>query len=147
MSSHQLTDVYEQLRFVLAGNAKFTLVSLKSGKRFTYRARRAKDAVGREQPLIFIAVLTGPDNKTAYSYLGFIRDEKQHVVEYHYGIKSKLGHKALSAIAFDWWFHHMGHSQVEFYHEGHCARCGRTLTVPASIERGIGPECANIMGL
>lgn len=25
---------------------------------------------------------------------------------------------------------------------GRCARCGRTLTVPASIHRGLGPECA-----
>jgi hypothetical protein len=26
-------------------------------------------------------------------------------------------------------------------HEGKCCRCGRTLTTPESIERGIGPEC------
>jgi hypothetical protein len=27
--------------------------------------------------------------------------------------------------------------------EGKCARCGRDLTVPASLHRGLGPECAN----
>jgi hypothetical protein len=27
-----------------------------------------------------------------------------------------------------------------------CWRCGRTLTVPASIHRGLGPECAQIVG-
>src|SRR6516225_9516418 len=26
--------------------------------------------------------------------------------------------------------------------EGACYRCGRTLTVPASVHRGLGPECA-----
>jgi hypothetical protein len=31
---------------------------------------------------------------------------------------------------------------VEFWHEGKCCRCGRKLTVPASIASGIGPECA-----
>jgi hypothetical protein len=32
-------------------------------------------------------------------------------------------------------------------HAGKCGRCGRKLTVPQSIETGIGPECASIMGL
>jgi hypothetical protein len=26
--------------------------------------------------------------------------------------------------------------------ENACYRCGRTLTVPASVHRGLGPECA-----
>jgi hypothetical protein len=30
----------------------------------------------------------------------------------------------------------------EFWHEGRCAACARRLTVPQSIERGLGPECA-----
>lgn len=28
---------------------------------------------------------------------------------------------------------------------GKCARCGRKLTVPASLNRGLGPECAKLM--
>lgn len=32
-------------------------------------------------------------------------------------------------------------------HEGKCGRCGRKLTVPESIDRGIGPECAGKMGV
>ena len=27
------------------------------------------------------------------------------------------------------------------HHEGKCGCCGRSLTVPESIKRGIGPEC------
>jgi hypothetical protein len=27
-------------------------------------------------------------------------------------------------------------------HAGRCGRCARTLTVPSSIELGLGPECA-----
>ena len=30
----------------------------------------------------------------------------------------------------------------EARHEGRCARCGRALTVPESIDSGFGPECA-----
>jgi len=31
---------------------------------------------------------------------------------------------------------------IVFYHEGLCCRCGRRLTVPASILTGYGPDCA-----
>lgn len=30
---------------------------------------------------------------------------------------------------------------------GHCARCNRVLTVPASVAGGYGPECAAVLGL
>lgn len=32
--------------------------------------------------------------------------------------------------------------ECEVWHEGRCGRCGRKLTVPESIETGIGPDCA-----
>ena len=35
---------------------------------------------------------------------------------------------------------------VEVWHEGICGRCGRKLTVPESVERGLGPECAGLVG-
>jgi hypothetical protein len=39
------------------------------------------------------------------------------------------------------------HEQAHFYEtilveQGRCRRCGRLLTDPASVERGVGPECA-----
>ena len=30
---------------------------------------------------------------------------------------------------------------VEIWHEGKCGKCGRPLTVPSSIENGLGPSC------
>jgi len=32
---------------------------------------------------------------------------------------------------------------VEFYHSGNCAKCGRKLTTPESIKNGLGPICFN----
>jgi hypothetical protein len=32
-------------------------------------------------------------------------------------------------------------------HAGKCGRCGKMLTTPDSLERGIGPECWSLMGL
>lgn len=38
-------------------------------------------------------------------------------------------------------------ASVEIWHEGRCCRCNRKLTVPASIELGLGPDCAEDVGL
>lgn len=35
---------------------------------------------------------------------------------------------------------------VEVWHEGGCCRCAHKLTVPASIEMGMGPDCAEHTG-
>jgi len=38
-------------------------------------------------------------------------------------------------------------TNFEFWHEGRCAACARRLTVPESIARGLGPECAGRRGI
>lgn len=35
---------------------------------------------------------------------------------------------------------------LEVWHEGRCCRCCRVLTVPASVEMGYGPDCAEDIG-
>lgn len=35
---------------------------------------------------------------------------------------------------------------VEVWHEGGCCRCAHKLSVPASIEMGMGPDCAGVLG-
>ena len=35
--------------------------------------------------------------------------------------------------------------KAEVWHEGSCGRCGRKLTVPESIENGLGPVCAGLV--
>lgn len=34
---------------------------------------------------------------------------------------------------------------MELYHEGKCARCGRTLLTPKSIKDGVGPRCKRLI--
>lgn len=142
MSRAPITDYQKALVFMFGGNATFTLVSKKTGTRFTYRMRKPKDAAPHANT--FVAVLTGSDNESSYSYLGFFKVGKG----YSYGSKSKIGPEAPSAVAFHWFANAMlsnkglaAFEQVEFYHEGSCCRCGRKLTVPESITDGIGPEC------
>ena len=123
-------------RFALAGNAVFTLESIKTGARFTYRVRAAENG-----PMHFVSVLTGPDNQNDYRYLGFLR----RGVYFHGHAKAKISANAPSALAFDWFWRKTVRREptpsLAIHHEGRCGRCGRPLTVPDSIRSGFGPEC------
>lgn len=138
---HQLTTIEAIKAFVTAGNARFTLVSRKTGARFTYRARRP----GEGKPT-FVQVLTGADNENAYEFLGTIFADGS----YRHGGRSRIAASAPSAKAWEWFFNMVADGRLsqdlEVWHEGRCGRCGRALTVPESIATGFGPECAGIVG-
>jgi Family of unknown function (DUF6011) len=153
----QITRAEDVRRFVLAGRAVFTLVSRKTGQRFTYRVTRpdGDDSVPPKN-IWFVGVLTGQDNTGDYAYLGQVWPPRGSQVpgrlEFTHGCKAKVHPEALSAVAARWFFDNLlGHgevsSSVEFWHEGTCCRCGRPLTVPESIRLGVGPECADKVGV
>lgn len=124
-------------RFILGGKAKVTLVSRKTGTRYTYSIKASADG-----SIHFVALLTGADNESAYSYIGTIRRD----VFSHGGRKAKVAYEAPSVRAFAWAWNRIARGidvsdLLECWHEGQCARCGRTLTVPESIDSGFGPEC------
>lgn len=128
-------------RFVLAGDARFTIVSPKTGSRFTFRVQRSKDE-GDDR--CFVKVLTGPDNGGDYAYLGTIFAAAVSVGSYVHGSRSRISREAPSAQAFAWFWRKLafGAPACEVWHLGRCGRCGRDLTVPESIASGLGPECA-----
>jgi hypothetical protein len=127
----------QAVTFLKAGNATVTLVSKKTRQRFTYRVRKAKDA----QDLFFVGVLTGSNNENDFSYLGTLRG-----TTYALGRKSRISAEAPSHKAFAWAIGNLLNGNLpdvlEIWHEGRCGRCHRKLTVPSSIESGLGPECA-----
>ncbi len=132
--------------FMLAGNATFTVVSKKSGKRFTMRMRRPKDDdTARSKRALWVSVLSGSDNENDYAFLGTIWEESDSF-SYHHGRRSRVGDDAPSVKAARWIADALNHPELmrhaDIWHEGSCGRCGRRLTVPESIASGIGPECA-----
>lgn len=135
-----LKDGAEVREFVLAGKAIFTVVSKESGRRFTYKVVRS-GTEGRW----WVSVLSGPDNEGSYQYIGMIQRDREEMRFIHTK-GSKVGEEALSFVAFGWLWGLVRDGEmsekVEVWHEGKCGRCGRRLTVPESIESGIGPECA-----
>lgn len=126
--------------YVLAGNATVTIRSTTTGQRFTYQVTQSASRPGDRpgtMPVWFVALLTGPDNERDWTYLGTIFADGFRLTR-----KSRAGTDAPSVVAFTWWSRHWEDARVEVWHEGTCGRCGRTLTVPESIETGLGPVCA-----
>jgi hypothetical protein len=139
-------------QYLLSGNATATVVSRVTGMRYTYRVRRPKPmepvALGTRQlrrgeinlGVHFVSVLTGPENTSSYTFLGTIFLGGA----YHHSRKSPVNPDAPSARAFLWLWAHLESDVVQVYHLGACGRCGRPLTTPESIERGLGPVCAGL---
>lgn len=143
LSGHVLTPD-KAWDFILAGKAIFTVINTATGSRFTFRVADG----GPEKPH-FVSVFTGTNNGSSrdYTYLGVIQKGQT----YYHGRISTIGEDAASAKAFAWVWKTLARGQrnlgpVEIHHCGRCGRCGRLLTVPASIETGLGPECAEKMG-
>jgi len=62
-----------------------------------------------------------------------------------------VGADAANFRAFDWLTRRLRQGAalpagVEVWHDGCCGRCGRRLTDPGSVERGIGPERRGKLG-
>ena len=145
-----MTKVEDIARFILGGNATFTVVSKKTETRYTFKVRQKieKDNAGvvtKVSPY-FVGLLSGPDNVGSYTYLGAIFDEGEHG-KFKLTKASKMNDDSIPVRTFRWVFNKamQGDSAltdgVEFWHEGSCCVCGRKLTVPESIASGIGPVC------
>jgi hypothetical protein len=142
--SAPIKDPVHALRFLLAGKAHATFVSLKTGVRFTFKVTLANARPGDTRPPPhFVSVLVnGSDD---FVYLGTIFGG----TIYHHGARSRVSKDAPSAKAFAWVWRKLTAGLVpeilEVYHEGRCGKCHRRLTTPESITRGIGPECEKKM--
>jgi len=145
------TDIRD---FIFAGHAIFTLRSLKTGMRYTYEVKVKKADVEREYPLAandttyFVSVLRGPDNTDHFSYMGVLRRPGRFWITE----RSRVLRSAGSMKALLWFLDALAHERpvlngrLEVWHEGRCGRCGRRLTVPESIDRGLGADCAGMGG-
>jgi hypothetical protein len=132
--------------YVLAGHATITLTSLRTNARYTYRVTQAKDDNGNPKPMWFVGLLSGPDNTSDYTYVGVLAAEGLRLTK-----KSKYTADSKPVRGFQFFWKHVNAAlmppEMEVRHEGACGRCGRKLTVPSSIDRGIGPDCLEMMGL
>jgi hypothetical protein len=135
----RLATAETALAYIRAGKATVTLVSVKTGTRFTYRVSAAP-----EGDALFVGLLSGPDNTADYKYMGRVSRDifwaGRKIPRPH-----DIGRDAPSSKAFAWAWQNLVRGilpdMLEIWHEGRCGRCARKLTVPASIASGFGPEC------
>lgn len=122
--------------FLFAGRAIFTLTSKRTGASYTYKIEAGRNAFADR---LFASVLTGPDNTSDYATLGMLGPDRLTVRSTR---NSSIAADAPSAQALAWFLRNVTHPDVEVRHAGCCGRCGRLLTTPESIDRGLGPDCA-----
>ena len=146
-------------QFITAGRAIFTIkvpdsfIAAMQAKgnapcgHYTYRVRLAP-ATDRWPETLFVGYLTGPNNGTDYSPLGKLNPETGAVALVQTTTLNdqswpvRILRRFLAAL----WTGRENEvlaAGFDFQHEGRCGRCGRRLTVPESIEIGLGPECAS----
>ena len=151
-----MTDPKVILAFMFAGDA--TLTFRGEARRYTYLIQEGNlseaDKTAGRKPLYFVKVLTGSDNESDYTYMGMIKFGNQgRAPQFTLTAASFRAHMTEATpcvAAFKWVFDRLlaNHlpSNVEIWHEGRCARCGRKLTDNISIERGFGPTCFELAG-
>jgi len=140
----QIADVEHVREYILGGKGTITMVSKKTGNRYTFTFGKPK---GKDFP-VFVRYLYGPDNTSNYRYMGAIFEKKTEGDHPFVPKKSMREHNVVTYFQWMWTHLHTTDSKImnhiEIWHEGRCCRCGRKLTVPESIERGIGPVCENL---
>ncbi len=160
MTRNQFSDPTAVLDFIRAGKATFTIESEKTGNHLTYKVTSVEGSNTR----YFVKLLGGSDNENSY-YIGMIVEDtfKSPVAGAHANVVSHIGWKFIltkasrvndsttPVKALRYVLEALSKNEMpaktKIFHEGKCGRCGRKLTVPESIERGIGPECAGILGV
>jgi hypothetical protein len=97
--------------------------------------------------LFFVSVLIGQSNTEDYSYVGVV-DKRDSDFSFRLTKGSKLKEDTTCVMAFMVFLNNLQKNYItpnmNFYHMGYCGRCGRVLTTPSSVDRGIGPYCATI---
>lgn len=137
-------NVAEIKAFIRAGRAVFTLQSARTGTHFTYRIVQSADKWDKTKPgLLFASVLIAPE---VWGYLGIVGDGRLGATR-----GSKVSSDAPSFKALAWFLRQLDRGElpaaVIFRHEGRCGRCGHALTTPASVDTGLGPDCAAALGV
>jgi hypothetical protein len=158
-----MSTSFDPAAFITAGNAIFTISPSDEAVAF-FAARgqdckphytfkvRAKEGEWLGKPTVtwFVSLLTGADNTawSSYTYMGLL-DPKAMTMRLtakssykESSVPVRILRRVLSTAK-------AGESFPDNYirHEGKCGRCGRKLTVPSSIDNGIGPECIKyVMG-
>jgi hypothetical protein len=152
-NAYQITLGSTAHEYITAGNSCFTLVSRRSGNRYSYRVKRAKNMKADNAPL-FVYVLNGRNNIRSYEHIGTIFTRDTPRPEIRQGVKGIFDRyfqprrtmvMESCVRAFAYAFEKIRWcalpKECDLWYAGRCGRCNKVITNPASILTGFGPEC------
>jgi hypothetical protein len=120
-------------------NGCVTIKSPTSGNHRTFRVRtQAKDAEFAPGERV-LGLLTGPDNEWDFDNFAFVKTNPNRIV-----LWKRFRGNGPHEVYVDMLSHPDKWTErgVTYTTEGRCRRCNRKLTVPESVQAGIGPVCA-----
>lgn len=130
--------------FLLAGRAEFT-VSNPKGEHYTVKVAQPKNSDARGQKPYFVSIKDSshPRAKWGYCYAGILNTHNNTVARTFKSVydvndlKFKVAAWAIKTVLENLPLPD-GYS---IKHVGKCGKCGKKLTDPESIDRGLGPVC------
>lgn len=140
--------------FLLSGKATITVAIPKefvsknqTPDHYTYQIR-----VTGKRDAAYVWLLNGPDNINSYVYLAQLNMKSGEVSVTR---KSAFPKGAWPVVIADRVLQRLFANEQhvieergwKVMHIGRCGRCSRPLTTPASLECGLGPECAEALGV
>lgn len=143
--------------YILAGEATWT-VSNQSGQHYTYHSYQAKPTKEFPDPAWFLKVMVNGNNidTDSFAYIGklvpMLKDTCRLKLTGRSRFKDdtevvRVARWALRAIWQVAYHSYQLPLGMSIKHHGHCGRCGQKLTHPASLDTGLGPECAGAIGV
>ena len=131
-----------KLKVAVADGFYTVVMSDEPGDHVTIRIR-TQDKDARFAPGEQIAsYLMGPNNESDYAGFAFVKPNG----DFNVWKRFKASHNLINALGVLTQDPEEA-GQAFALESGRCRRCNRTLTVPASINRGFGPHCAGEVGL
>jgi len=140
--SHKLS--YKDFRsFIFQGKAVFTLENIESGNYIVYKVYSLKRRRGQPENtrLFNVYVRALGDGWRGNRYIGQV-DRLTETLKTPFGVDTNsVGVRTFNWIIAKWRKLEKFEGKMNMYHMGVCCKCGRDLTVPESINNGIGPQC------
>lgn len=144
-------------KYILGGNALFTVVFGPVVGRRTFRVKSNKadrnsnwSTGNQDRSLYWVSLKIGPGNGfDDFVNIGRLEQDINGAYRF-YPKRNRDGQHHFAASLFEALWNPLDtggriNSAWQFFHASTCCVCGRTLTVPSSVESGVGPECEGKM--
>ena len=130
--------------FIFMGRSVFTLENNETNNYLTFQIKEVKKNNKVVPNEFTVQCKSLGDKAYGYQFLGFLNTATKRFNTY-----KRTPNTFIGFTVFFWLMQNLERledfTKLAIYHEGRCAKCSLPLTVPESIDSGIGPECKRKM--